>query len=97
MNDRLKPLSYFIKMETAIPAAERARINAVIDFWFPQGWDRHSTLTNEIYNTWFAGTPQLDKQMADLFAEDLEAIVRNEKEHWIQDRDGCMAYVLLCD
>ena len=55
----------------------------MISFWFPDGWDRHSTLTNEIYDTWFSGTPQLDKQMGELFAEDLESIVRNEKEHWM--------------
>ena len=35
--------------------------------------------------------------MGDLFTDDLEAIVRNEREHWIADKDGCMAYVLLCD
>jgi len=84
-------------MKIKITSDQRARINAVISFWFPDGWDRHTTLTDKIYDRWFSGTPQLDMKMRNLFVDDLEAIVRNEREHWIQDRDGCLAYVLLCD
>ena len=70
-------------MNSLITEDERARINAVNSFWFPDGWNRHTLLTNEIYDIWFNETPQLDKLMGELFTEDLESIVRNQKEHWL--------------
>ena len=35
--------------------------------------------------------------MTDMFKGDLDAAGRGEREHWKQDRDGRLAYILLCD
>lgn len=43
------------------------------------------------------GGPQIDRELTDKFAGELRALGFGEREHWIKDRDGLLAYVLLTD
>ena len=46
---------------------------------------------------WFNGGPDFDKILIDNFKEITDAIDNGDKEHWLNDRDGRLAYILCLD
>jgi uncharacterized protein (DUF924 family) len=46
---------------------------------------------------WFREAPTSDRAITDKFAGELRALDQGEREHWLNDRDGLLAYVLLTD
>lgn len=46
---------------------------------------------------WFLGDATADREITDKFAGELRALDQDQREHWVNDRDGLLAYVLLAD
>ena len=89
-------------METKLlTGQDKLRIKAITDFWYPwAGFDRHSHEPSDprkMQALWMGGLKETDEYISKYFKADLEATVRGEKEHWLQDKDGLLAYVLLTD
>ena len=47
--------------------------------------------------TWYAGGPEADKFLVDKYKSTLIALGQGKLNHWLNDRDGCLAAILLCD
>ena len=85
-------------MEGQIPDSEKQTIKAILDFWFPwEGWNRHTPRQENARSLWFSSTPERDQELTEKFKGDLDAAGRGEREHWKADRDGRLAYIILCD
>ena len=80
-----------------IPLAEREKINQILAFWYPGNWDRHSSVPADMRERWFTGGAVHDRDITDKFAGELRALDQDEREHWVNDRDGLLAYVILAD
>lgn len=80
-----------------IPRAERAKIDEILAYWYPGSWDRHSSVPGDMQARWFLGGATADREITDKFAGELRALDQNQREHWLNDRDGLLAYVLLAD
>ena len=46
---------------------------------------------------WYGGGPVVDKEITELFKLDLEDIGQGNLNHWMGDRDGKLATIILCD
>ena len=54
-------------------------------------------MQNKAGRFWFATSQDVQKTICDQFKMDLDAIENNERDHWINDRDGVLAYIICCD
>ena len=83
-----------------ITPEQRARINAIIDFWYPKGWDRMSTTNDEqFWGKWFNITEpeKYDREIKENFMKDYENYIAGDYTGWPLDRDGRLAAILLLD
>ena len=81
-----------------ISDSDRARITAIIDYWYPwPEFDRHTSNPEGGNKLWFGGDKETDEKLTLLFKEDLEATKRGENEHWRNDKEGRLAYIILLD
>ena len=46
---------------------------------------------------WFGGRPNGDIEITNLFKIDLVDVGQMNVKHWMQDRDGRLAIIILCD
>ena len=46
---------------------------------------------------WFGGGPQVDKEVTELFKQDLIDIGHGTVRHWMGDKEGKLATIILCD
>ena len=77
---------------------QRKRIESIINFYFPKGWDRDTFPGESQMAIWFgASSPTLDQKAKQLFLKDYENLRSGEYSGWICDRDGRLATVLLLD
>ena len=60
-------------------------------------WDRHSNTVENARKTWFMGGADFDKFLTENYKETVDAIHDGQKENWLQDRDGRLAYILCLD
>ena len=60
-------------------------------------WDRHSNMPPQMMKRWFGGGPQVDKEITEKFKQDLVDIGHGTLRHWMADRDGKLATIILCD
>jgi len=72
-------------------------ISGIIDFWFEPGWDRDSSPSEKYAKLWFGGGEALDREIKDRFADDHSRATTGEYNHWKEDSQGRIAYVLLLD
>lgn len=63
------------------------RIQAILDFWFAPGMERR----------WFAADPDLDRELAERFGQDLTEAAQGALDHWVDGADGALALVILLD
>lgn len=68
-------------------AQSAERIGAVLDFWFAPGMDKR----------WFAADAGLDRELAELFGQDLGLAFRGALDHWVDSAEGALALVILLD
>jgi len=60
---------------------------AVLDFWFARGMDKR----------WFAADSALDRELAERFGTELALAAQGQLDHWLEDRDGALALVIVLD
>ena len=80
---------------------DKDTIKAILDYWFviaeDPTWDRHSVFHKSLFNKWYFGGPEVDKELTEKFKEHLDKAAAGEYDHWKNDRDGRLAFVILCD
>lgn len=76
---------------------EKKVIDSILSWWFrPAEWDRNTNSEAFFQNT-FNGGKAADDYIRKHYGSLVEQVLRGEKEHWKQDKDGLLAYVLICD
>ena len=82
----------------SISDEQRQRINAIIDYWFREGWDRESYPGQDsITKKWFSFSLDVDRDVREKFLADYESYMKNEFADWLTDRDGKLAAIILLD
>lgn len=66
---------------------DRVRIQDILDFWFAPGRERQ----------WFGPDPGFDAELAARFALDWQEAELGRRDHWLEERDGALALVILLD
>jgi uncharacterized protein (DUF924 family) len=69
------------------------RHRALLDFWFGAGTPEHLRPRA----VWFAPDPVFDAEIRARSLDDWERASRGELADWQATREGCLAFVLLCD
>ena len=76
----------------------RELIEDILKFWFPpDDWDRHSTTSKAALRRQWTKDEKVDTFLADNYEELLDEVAEEELEHWKNDMQGRLAYILLCD
>jgi len=60
---------------------------AVLDFWFAPDMEKR----------WFAADGGLDRELAERFGTELAQAAQGQLDHWLEDRDGALALVIVLD
>ena len=70
----------------------------ILEYWFPPvGYDRHTSYPMEAMKLHFMGGKPIDDFLRTHYESLLEDIAAGRKEHWLADKDGLLAYVLVAD
>ena len=84
----------------SIPAEQRARINAILDYWFEKSekpdWDLEE-FPPDMMKFWFVSTPEMDEVIKTNFLADHTAYMAGTYCDWSDDRDGALAALILLD
>ena len=62
-----------------------------------QPWDRDTSMPPQMMKRWFGGRPNGDLEITNLFKKDLVDVGHGNVRHWLNDRDGRLATIILCD
>ena len=77
---------------------DKTTIQGILTYWFPSaGYDRHTSYPMECVKIHFMGGAEVDTYCRQNYETLLESIAAGQKEHWKQDRDGALAYIICCD
>ncbi|NUO53370.1 MAG: DUF924 domain-containing protein [Polyangiaceae bacterium] len=68
----------------------------VLLFWFGE-LDEHGLATKDATTKWFMKNPAFDEEVRSRFGDLHAAIARGEKESWLDDPRGRLAYVVVLD
>ena len=60
-------------------------------------WDRNSNMPPRMMKRWFGGGPNTDKEVTELFKQELMDLGQGKLNHWQADKDGRLATIILCD
>ena len=69
------------------------RAHAVLDYWF--GPSRTNVAPN--HDLWFSGTPEIDQDIRQRFAVDVEKARDGLYDDWIAEKYSCLALIVLLD
>ena len=83
-------------MDATISDADRARIDAILSFWFKEQ-ELSAPQIDRRLDTWFGEDPVFDHQCKKLFADDVEKASNGELGHWADEPRGRLALILLLD
>jgi len=68
----------------------------LFDFWFPPaGADRHYSIPKELMSLHFSS--KNDELIREKFLSLFEKIEKGELEHWRNDHNGRLAYIIIAD
>ena len=59
----------------------------ILDFWFNEPINQH----------WFSSTPEIDRQISDLYEKTWEKAQAGEFQSWQQSAEGCLALCIVLD
>jgi uncharacterized protein (DUF924 family) len=71
--------------------------SSILDFWYSKDFDRKTVAPSEVSKIWFNSTPEFDSMVSELFKDTLQKLGDGHFNHWLQDRNGRLAAVLLTD
>lgn len=82
-----------------MPAPSDAlKVKAILSFWFaPMDWDRHHSKSAITMRRNFKLTPAAVASLRDQFSGDLDRLLKGRLEHWKQDDQAALAYIILSD
>src|SRR3712207_2357719 len=71
----------------------------VLSYWFPEKdiFDADQETFGRQMQWWFAGGPEVDRQITERFAEVLEQARRGELDHWADTPRGRLALIVVLD
>jgi uncharacterized protein (DUF924 family) len=72
-------------------------LEQVLSYWFPAGHDADEESYRRQVRWWFAGGPEVDRQIAEMFSETLERARRGELDFWTDTPRGCLALIIVLD
>ena len=75
-------------------SAPRARYEEVLDFWFGSLPGPEYFPVDKL-STWFADSAEVDRQMRDMFSQDIAKAMRGELNSWRDTPRGRLALILL--
>ena len=85
-------------MDSQLSDQDQASINAIIQYWYPfADWDRDTSNRDGMMKVWYGGGAEIDADITQKFKADLEAAGNGEREHWLNDHFGVLAYIILTD
>ena len=91
-------------MEWAGTGTERKKIvmsnpTEVLSYWFPEEdiFDADQETFRRQMQWWFAGGPEVDREISERFGEVLERARRGELDHWAQTPRGRLALIVVLD
>jgi uncharacterized protein (DUF924 family) len=68
----------------------------VIAFWFGE-LDERGQAAARYSDRWWRKDPAFDREIRERFAAEHAAVTRREREHWLADPRGAVAYVIVLD
>lgn len=68
----------------------------ILSFWFGE-LDAEGLATADVQRRWFTKDEAFDAHLRDEYLADHRAIVAEEREHWLVDPRGRLAYVIVLD
>ena len=80
----------------AITAEDRARIDAILSFWFKEQ-QLSAPQVDQRMDIWFGSDPEFDAEIVSEFAGDVELASGGQLDHWAEDPRGRLALILLID
>src|SRR5215211_7445917 len=100
---RLRSLASLPK-EVAATETERKEIvmsspEEVLSYWFPEEdiFDSDQETFGRQNQWWFAGGPEVDREISERFGEVLEQARRGELDHWADTPRGRLALIVVLD
>jgi uncharacterized protein (DUF924 family) len=91
-------------VEWAGTGTERKKIvmsnpTEVLSYWFPEEdiFDADQETFRRQMQWWFAGGPEVDREISERFGEVLERARRGELDHWAQTPRGRLALIVVLD
>src|SRR3712207_1802837 len=80
------------------PARGVPNEHEVLSYWFPPGiHDAGAETYREQWQRWFAGGPELDREIAERFGGLLERARRGELDSWADTPRGRLALIIVLD
>lgn len=67
----------------------------MLDYWFA-GFDRVNAGQEQMKRWYFSGK-QGDEEVKQEFEQDLLKIEQGDYRHWLNDKEGALAYIIICD
>lgn len=79
-----------------VPSNLPERASEILNFWF--GFLPYPDFfPQDKMSVWFKDTPEIDRQMRESFAQDVEKAIRGEYNQWRETPKGRLALILLLD
>lgn len=79
-----------------LTAEDRARINAIISFWFKEQ-QLSAPQVDRRMDVWFGEDPAFDAEIVAEFGDDVERASTGQLDHWADDPHGRLALILMID
>jgi|TARA_B110000285_G_C14945646_1_gene524189 uncharacterized protein (DUF924 family) len=80
--------------DTSLENQDPFEMSDDLDF---NGWDRDSKMPPEMMKRWFGASKETDREITELFQQDLLEIGKGALKHWEQNHQGQLATIILCD
>ena len=61
---------------------QKARIDAILNFWFEPDTNRNIEINPLSFKKWFASSPETDAEIAEKFKEDLAHLSEGKYDSW---------------
>ncbi len=73
-----------------------SQIKRIIDYWYGNPINE-TTVVGERFDLWFGKSDEADREIKELFSEDVEKLIAGQYQHWLQTPKGRLASIILID
>ena len=93
------------KEEVEVEEDPRKRVDAILDYWFGfeddpsimEDFDRETSLPKAWFKLRLNPDDDTEARIQELFMQDAAPLYDGKYDDWVDDRDGILATILLCD